>query len=99
MDLVTLPQTLLVFYGGVVLSCGAVLGFILGRSRYRTLSIPEPPDLLSRRVSLLEEELEDTRQELSELVAENRFLRELKAPRDVPQREQHGGARRIQRSA
>ncbi len=81
MELVMLPQALLMFYGGLVISCGAVLGFILGRNFRRSALAPAPPDLLVRRVSTLEHELEDTRRDLSEIAAENQFLRELTEPR------------------
>jgi len=93
MDLVTLPYELFVFYGGLVLSCGAAVGFIVGRN-LRKPALPKPPDDLDRRLSLLEEELELARDELHELGEENRFLRELRRPapaREVTKRENDDG--------
>ena len=81
MDLIMMmPQALLVFYGGVVLGCGAVLGFIAGRNAPRQVSQPEPPDLL-RRVAILEDELAASQVELDRLLSDQEFMWRLKAPR------------------
>jgi hypothetical protein len=82
MDLMMIPQALMVFYGGLVLGCGAVLGFIAGRNARRPLSQPEPPDLL-RRVEILEDELEASQVELDRLLSDQEFMRRLKAPQPV----------------
>ena len=83
MDLVTLPQSLFITYGAVVLACGATLGVLVGRHWKRRASPlpPEPPELLQRRVELLEEELDLTRRELTRLSDERDFMRELRPPR------------------
>ena len=80
MDLVMIPQALMVFYGGLVLGCGAVLGFIAGRNAPRQVSQPEPPDLL-RRVAILEDELAASQVELDRLLSDQEFMRRLNAPR------------------
>ncbi len=81
MDLIMMmPQALLVFYGGLVLGCGAVLGFIAGRNAPRQVSQPEPPDLL-RRVAILEDELAASQVELDRLQSDQEFMRRLNAPR------------------
>ena len=81
MDLIMMmPQALLVFYGGLVLGCGAVLGFIAGRNAPRQVSQPEPPDLL-RRVAILEDELAASQVELDRLLSDQEFMRRLNAPR------------------
>jgi hypothetical protein len=79
MDLVTIPQALLAFYGAVVLSCGAGLGIILGRNfgAKRQLPKPDGPDQLARRVQLLETELDEVRGVLEQPRAEHEFLRQL----------------------
>ena len=84
MDFVTLPQSLFIFYGALVLGCGAVLGVVVGRNwKRRSLpGTPEPPDLLHKRVALLEQELDLTRSELHRLVETREFMRELRPPRD-----------------
>jgi len=84
MDLVTLPQMLFVFYGALVLSCGVGLGMIVGRNwkRRQPPSAPQPPELLHRRVALLEQELETTSAELRRLLDDREFMRELRSPRD-----------------
>ena len=79
MDLIMIPQALMIFYGGLVLGCGAALGFVAGRNAKRQVGQPEPPELL-RRVLLLEDELDTTRDELNRLVSED-FMRRLRAPR------------------
>ena len=80
MDLIMIPQALMVLYGGLVLGCGVALGFIAGRNAKRRLGQPEPPELL-RRVSILEDELDATRDELNRLVSEQDFMRRLREPR------------------
>jgi hypothetical protein len=82
MDLVVIPHALLIFYGGVVLASGSILGFILGRNRRRKLPSPESPDLLARRVTILERELEEAQRELNQLSEERAFHRELLSPRE-----------------
>ena len=54
MDLILIPQALMIFYGGLVLSCGGVLGFIVGRNVRRRIPPPDPGESLERRVSVLE---------------------------------------------
>lgn len=83
MDLVVIPHALMVFYGGLVLGCGGVLGFILARNIARLGRVPTPPapELVERRVALLEQELEGTQAELKRLLEEREFLRELREPR------------------
>ena len=81
MDLIMLPQALFVFYGALILGCGSVLGFILGRNFQKEISEPDPPLLLERRISTLESELEDTQSELHRLKNESQFLSELHAPK------------------
>ncbi len=76
MDLVTLPQALFVFYGALVLGCGGTLGFILGRNFGRPRRVP-PPDDLSRRLRLVEEELEIAQSELVSLRDAGEFTRRL----------------------
>ena len=82
MDLVVIPQAVLMVYGPLVLGCGAVLGFIAARNVGRgRLQRPEPPDdLLERRVRILEEELESARGDLDRLTSENEFMRQLRDP-------------------
>ena len=81
MDLIMMmPQALLVFYGGLVLGCGAVLGFIAGRNAPRQVTQSEPPDLL-RRVAILEDELAASQVELDRLLSDQEFMRRLNAPR------------------
>lgn len=80
MDLIMIPQALMVFYGGLVLGCGAVLGFIAGRNALRQVSQPEPPDLL-RRVAILEDELAASQVEVDRLLSDQEFMRRLEAPR------------------
>lgn len=82
MDLIMIPQALLVFYGAVVLGCGGTLGYILGRNRKRSKTPPEPPELYERRIQLLEEELTEAQLTLSDLKAEREFMRRLKGPQD-----------------
>ena len=84
MDLVTLPQALLVFYGALVLSCGVGLGVVVGRNLKRRVAAgdPEPPEQLQRRVALLEQELDITNGELRRLLEDRSFMRELKPPGD-----------------
>lgn len=65
MDLVVIPQALMVFYGCLVLGCGTVLGFIAGRNVRRSIPPPEPGESLEKRVSLLERELEAADAELA----------------------------------
>jgi hypothetical protein len=79
-DLIVIPQALLVFYGFLVLGCGSGLGFILARNVRRLIDEPDPPRLLERRVDVLERELEVTQSELGRLAEENTFLRELRTP-------------------
>ena len=83
MDLVTLPHGLLEFYGALVLACGVVLGVVVGRTWKRTPAAtdPEPPELLQRRVLLLEKDLDVTRAELERLVDDRDLMRELRRPR------------------
>lgn len=82
MDLVTIPQTLLIFYGALILSCGGALGVIAGRhwKGRSTPSNPKPPELLNARVALLEQELDATNAELGRLRDERDFMRELRPP-------------------
>ena len=80
MDFVVIPQLLLMFYGGVVLACGSVLGFVAGRNAKKRLQAPEPPDLLERRVKVLEVELEVAQSELADLREGSEFLRRLHSP-------------------
>lgn len=86
MDFVVIPQALLMFYGAVVLLSGGGLGFIAGRNRKRLENPPETPDLLERRISVLERELETTQAELTNLREESEFLRRLTSPR-VPEKQ------------
>jgi len=83
MDLVTLPQGLFIFYGALVLSCGVVLGTVIGRNLLgrRQAPTPEPPELLQQRVALLEQELDLTVSQLARLTEERDFMRELKRSR------------------
>ena len=80
MDLVIIPQALLVFYGFLVLGCGSALGFILARNMRRQISEPDPPQLIESRLTVVERELDDTRADLDRLRQESSFLRELRAP-------------------
>lgn len=82
MDLIMIPQALLVFYGAIVLGGGGVLGYILGRNRNRSETSPEPPELLERRIQLLEEELTEAQLMLGDLKAEREFMRKLRSPED-----------------
>ena len=84
MDLIVIPQALLMLYGGVVLTCGGVLGFITARNLKRLRDTPEPPDLLERRTAILERELEAAQAELANLREESEFFRRLNSPR-VPE--------------
>ena len=83
MDLVTLPHGLLEFYGALVLACGVILGVVVGRNwkRRPTATDPEPPELLQRRVLLLEKDLDSTRTDLERLVDDRDLMRELRRPR------------------
>ena len=47
MDLIVIPQALLMFYGFLVLGCGSALGFILSRNFRKQISEPDPPLLAS----------------------------------------------------
>ncbi len=80
MDLIVIPQALMVFYGLLVLGCGSALGFVLARNIRKQISEPDPPLLLERRIEILEQELEETQSDLSRLAQESSFLRELRAP-------------------
>jgi hypothetical protein len=42
MNLVTLPQSLFVFYGALVLMCGVGLGVVVGRNWKRRGAVTEP---------------------------------------------------------
>jgi len=81
MELIMIPQALLVFYAFLVLGCGSALGFIVARNLRKQISQPDPPLLLERRVGILEDELGDAQSELRRLADENEFLRELRNPR------------------
>ena len=83
MDLVTLPHGLLEFYGALVLACGVVLGVVVGRNWKRRLTVtdPEPPELLQRKMLLLEKDLDATRTDLERLVDDRDLMRELRRPR------------------
>ena len=94
MDLIVIPQALLIFFGALVLGCGSVLGVVLGRNVRKRMSEPEPPDRLGRRIDILERELEDTRSDLRRLRDETAFLRELRAPPQHPE-DSGTGRRRI----
>jgi hypothetical protein len=87
MNLVTLPQTLFVFYGALVLTCGVCLGVIVGRNwkRRDAITEPEPPEVLLRRVVNLEHELGQATSELQRVLDDRDFTRELRRPgaRDV----------------
>ena len=91
MELITIPQALIIFYGFVVLGCGSVLGFILGRNRRRQIKEPTPPEQLERRVRTLEHELESARSDLLRLQDESAFLRELRAPPPKERRDVRSG--------
>ena len=82
MDLVTIPQSLLVAYGALVLVCGSVLGVIAARLWMRRVvqPQPEPPELLQARVMLLEQEMEAANAELRRLHEDEEFMRELRPP-------------------
>jgi hypothetical protein len=87
MELVTIPQALLLFYGALVLGCGAALGVIAGRNLRgkEDPSMIRPPDPIERRVRILEEEVDSLRGELRDSEAERDFLRELTKPQ-IPER-------------
>lgn len=99
MDLVTIPQALMIVYGAVVLGCGAVLGFIAGRQRKRAGNGGGTPGLspldgTERRLRLLEEELQLSQQQIEDLIAERDFMRELRRfdsrePREGDSRGRH----------
>ena len=95
MDLIVIPQALLMFYGFLVLGCGSALGFILSRNIRKQISEPDPPLLLERRMNVLEKELEDTRSDLNRLREESSFLRELRAPKKDPEDSSTGRRRFI----
>jgi len=80
MDLVVIPTALMTFYGAVVLGCGGVLGFIVGRN-LRRVEPPEPSDDFGRRMRLVEEELELAQVELQTLREEREFFRRLMSDR------------------
>jgi hypothetical protein len=83
MEFVTLPHWLFLFYGALVLACGASLGVIVGRNwrRRPAATEPEPPELLQRRLLSLEQDLDLTRAELERLADDRDFMRELRRPR------------------
>ena len=83
MNLVTLPQTLFVFYGALVLTCGVGLGVIVGHNwkRRSAASEPEPTEALLRRVANLEHELDHATRELQRTLDDRDFMRELRPPR------------------
>jgi hypothetical protein len=83
MDFVTLPQGLFIFYGALVLCCGVSLGVIAGRNwkRRPTATEPQPPELMQRRIALLEQELDVTSAQLQRLLEDRDFMRELRPPR------------------
>ncbi len=91
MDLVVIPQALLIFYGFLVLGCGSGLGFILARNIRKQISEPDPPLLLERRIEALEREIEGTQSDLSRLTQESSFLRELRAPQKNAEDSSAGG--------
>lgn len=95
MELIQIPQALMVFYGALVLGCGAVLGGIVARNVFprRGLPSPQPPDQLERRVAQLEQELAQTLTELKQLSDERAFLRELNQPK-LPGRKHEDRLRR-----
>ena len=82
MDLVVIPHALMVFYGALVLGCGGVVGFIAGRNVTKRRRVPSPPtpELLERRVALLEQELQTSQGELKRIIEEREFMRELREP-------------------
>jgi len=81
MDLVVIPTALMTFYGSVVLGCGGVLGFIIGRN-LRRAEPPEPSHHLGRRMGVLEAELELAQAELQALRDEREFFRRLMSHRE-----------------
>lgn len=83
MNLITLPQTLFVFYGALVLTCGVGLGVVVGRNwkRRGADSEPGPPEVLLRRVADLEHELDRATGELQRALDDRDFIRELRPPR------------------
>ncbi len=95
MDPILIPQALMIFYGGLVLSCGAVLGFIAGRNVRRSIPPPESGESLERRVSVLERELEASEAELARLASETEFMRELRAPKVPQERPRKEGRRSV----
>ena len=95
MDLILIPQALMIFYGGLVLSCGGVLGFIVGRNVRRRIPPPDPGESLERRVSVLERELEASEAELARLASETDFMRELRAPKVPREQQRDNGGRSV----
>lgn len=80
MEIVVIPQALLLAYGAIVLGGGAVLGFIAGRqnrSRTDPRLGPSGPEGLDRRLRGVEDELDLTRSELDALREERDFYRRL----------------------
>ncbi len=78
MELIVLPQALMIFYGAVVLACGGGLGYILGRNVRRRIGAgPESPDTLDKRLGLVEDELGLAQSEILALREERDFLRRL----------------------
>jgi len=66
-----------------VLLSGGMLGIIVGRNVGRRLArmAPEPPpELLERRVALLESELDAATTAVQRLTEEREFMRELRRP-------------------
>ena len=43
MELIMIPQALLVLYGFLVLGCGSAFGFIVARNLRKQVSQPDPP--------------------------------------------------------
>lgn len=85
MELTTLPSTLAGIYAIVIFASGGTLGVIIGRHiRWRrAMRAPEPPpELLERRITLLEAELDEATAAIRRLTDERDFMRELRRPHD-----------------
>ncbi len=79
MDVVAISTNLLLAYGAIVLSAGAVVGVVIGRAMWprRPLPGPDSPEHLQRRVERLELDAEHTQALLERLLDRATRAREL----------------------
>ncbi len=84
MDVIMISRDLYMAYGVTLLGAGAVVGVIVARllGRRAPRQVPPSPELLQRRLLLLEQELEHTNADVRRLLDDRDFMRELRPPRN-----------------